>query len=221
MKITPMATPRPPAAGEEAFIVREAVAVFHGEQSLMRAVDALETAGFDRADISVLGGETTRDAVLRGASRVEALEDDGTVPRAALVTPEERAEAEAATVGLPLYAGAIGGLFVAFASGGTLAFAIPAAIGGGLAGGGLGALGALVIAGRHRRSVERRVAEGGHLLWVRTPDWEQEEQALRVLRGAGGADAHIHEVAIRWGPDEVPFAHLQPDPLLERGQDYD
>ena len=49
---------------------------------------------------------------------------------------ERQPEAEAAAVGLPVYVGVVGGLFAAVASGGTLAFALPVAIAGGLAGGG-------------------------------------------------------------------------------------
>ena len=206
---------------DDYFMVREAVAVFRSEQAFLAAVEALESAGFDRADISVLASES---ASSRGMTSVygdaRALEDDGNVPRSAFVAPESRAEAEAAAVGLPVYVGVVGGLFAAVASGGTLAFALPVAIAGGLAGGSIGAIGAYAISKRHRGTVEQQLQSGGILLWVRTRNDEKEGAALRILQQADGQDIHIHEVAIRWSEDEVPFAHVQPDPLLEKGPEY-
>lgn len=208
-------------ADDKNFAVREAVAVFASELAFMDAIDALERSGFDRSDISVLANVPAKVDGMRSVFRdAHALEDNGNVPRAAFVAPASRAEAEAAAVGLPVYVGVVGGLFAAVASGGTLAFALPAAIAGGLAGGGIGAIGAFAIARRHRGTVEHQLQNGGILLWVRTRDDEREKTAVEILQRSGGADIHIHEVAIRWTDDDVPLAHVQPDPFLEKGPDY-
>ena len=208
--------------GNEDFELREVVGVFPDETAFLAAVDDLLERGFDRADLSVLGhGRNAKvgfDRLARGAA---SLADDGNIPRAALVTPEAISQAKAAAIGLPLYAGTLGGLLAVVATGGTLAFAIPVAVAGGLAGSGLGAIGARVVGRAHRRDIEDQVAAGGILLWARTDTPEREERAQRLMKRAGGKSVHVHQATIRWGVDNVPFAHVEPDPLLERGPDYD
>ena len=210
------------AGSDDAILIREAVAVFPTERFFLNAVDDLLEHGFDRADLSVLarGSHAGRGiaSLLDGAV---ALADDGTVPRAALAGPASIVEAKAASVALPVYAGTIGGFLIAAASGGTLAFAIPVAVAGGLAGGGLGLLGATAISNRYRESIDRQISAGGILLWVRTENADRERKALQILDAAGGEHVHLHIASIRWGEDDVPFAHINPDPLLERGPQYE
>jgi hypothetical protein len=208
---------------EQLYRVREAVAVFPTEQALIDAIETLEQAGFDRTEISVLAPESAAadSSLAKLYKDVRRLEDDGNVPRSAYHSPHSRAEGEAAAVALPVYIGGFGGLFAAVATGGLLAFTIPLVIAGGLTGGGLGAVCAYAIARRHRNSVERQMAEGGFLLWVRTRNGDQGARAKRALADAGGTDVHLHEVTIKWGTDEVPFADTQPDPLLIQLSDTD
>lgn len=208
-------------AGEDV-LLREAVAVFPTETSFLAAVDDLLEHGFDRADLSVLAhGRHADGNVSRIMDSTLALAEDGTVPRSALAVPESIAEAKAASVALPVYAGTIGGFLIAAASGGALAFTIPVAVAGGLVGSGLGLLGATAISSHYRDSIRRQLANGGILLWVRTDTAERERKALRILDGAGGEHVHLHTVSIRWDENNIPFAHTNPDPLLERGPDYD
>jgi hypothetical protein len=56
---------------------------------------------------------------------------------------------------------------------------------------------------------------------VRTESADREREALRILDAAGGEHVHLHTASIHWGEDDVPFAHINPDPLLERGPEYD
>jgi len=210
-----------PGEGNHEFQLREAVGVFANEKLFLGAVDDLLEHGFDRADLSVLGHgldkQASFDLLREGAV---ALADDGGLPRAALVTPEAVSQAKAAAFSLPIYVGTFGSLLALVASGGTLAFAIPVAVAGGLAGTGLGAIGAHAIGRGHKRDIEEQVANGGIILWVRTGTPEQETKAQEIMGKAGGKNVHLHEVAIRWGIDDVPFAHVEPDPLLEKGPDY-
>lgn len=202
--------------------LREAVAVFPSEAPFLAAVDGLLEHGFDRADLSVLAhGRHVDGQVARMLDGTVALAEDGSVPRGALAAPASIAEAKAASVALPVYAGTIGGFLIAVASGGALAFTIPVAIAGGLVGSGLGLLGATAISNHYRESIERQLANGGILLWVRTETAERERKACEILEDAGGEHVHLHTVTLRWGEEDVPFAHTNPDPLLERGPDYD
>lgn len=202
------------------YTIREAVGVFSEENALVSAIDELEVAGFDRADISVLGpGTESLKAIKERYASVKNLEDDGNVPREAFVDPDSRTELNAAAVGFPVYVGAIGGLFAVVASGGTLAFAIPAAIAGGLVGGGAGGLAARAIGREHRDTIARQMREGGLLLWVRTDTPEKEQRAFDLLKEAGGTDVHVHETVVERDSKDIPVANVQADPFLEPGPD--
>lgn len=209
------------APSDETVALREAVAVFPTEQAFLDAVDDLLEHGFDRSDLSVLAHGRNGGGIFRLLGDSVALADDGAAPRGAVAAPASIAQAEAASVALPAFAGTVGGLLLAAATGGTLALVLPLAIGGGVAGSGLGLLGAVAIAGHHRNAIEEQIANGGILLWVRTGTAEREDKALKLLAAAGGEHVHPHAVTIRWGVDAVPLARFNPDPLLEKGPDYD
>ena len=69
--------------------VREAVAVFEDEDTLVAAADELMSSGFDRADLSLVAGEETVSEKLGHIyRRVEQEEDDSELPRAAFFQPE-------------------------------------------------------------------------------------------------------------------------------------
>lgn len=64
--------------------IREAVGVFHDREAFQNAVEDLMSAGFDRAELSLLAGEQAVEGKLGHAyRRVQELEDEPTVPRAA------------------------------------------------------------------------------------------------------------------------------------------
>lgn len=205
--------------GEHKYTVREAVAIFASEAALTNAIDQLEASGIDRAEISVLAGDDGAVKKLRARfdGAVE-LADDNTVKRAAPPDKDARTEIGAAAVGLPAYAGGIGGMFAVAAVGGGLAIALPLVLAGGLAGGGLGAIAAYAIAKQHRDAVGTQMEKGGLLLWVRTATPEREQKVLALLREAGGQNVHIHDIDLKWGIEEVPLAHAQPDPFLEKAR---
>ncbi len=209
-----------PDSEGETNIVREAVAVFATEQALQQAIDDLQTSGFNRSEISILASNPKDSRKLELIFQdIRSLEDNEEVPRTAIYSPESRAEAEAAVIGIPIYIGAVGGMFAAVASGGTLALILAAAIAAGVAGGGAGAFGAYAIAHKHRKSIQQQLQNGGLLLWVRTADSDREQRAMEILKEAGGNDIHIHDINVKWSDDDVPLAHIQPDPFLERSPD--
>lgn len=203
--------------GEHNYTVREAVALFDTEPALTNAVDRLEAAGLDRAEISVLAANSkSRKSLGQKFAPADQLAEDASAPRDAPTSTDSLTEIEAAAVGLPTYVGGVGGMFAVVASGGSLALALPVAIAAGLAGGGLGLVAAYAIARNHRKAVREQLENGGLLLWARTSSPDREKQVVDILNEAGGRNVHVHDLTLRWGIEEMPLAHAQPDPFLER-----
>jgi hypothetical protein len=195
--------------------VREAVGVFHDRAGFQSAVEELMTAGFDRAELSLLASEHAVETKLGHAYRkVQELEDDPTVPRAAYVGDHSLVEARTGVIGGLAYIGAMIGVGAAVASGGTLVAAIAAAA---LAGGGGGLIGgwATRFLGRDRAAeMQRQLDHGGLLLWVHLRDDAHEQRAVEILRRNGADDVHVHELAASEIPEHNPLADVEIDPFL-------
>jgi len=200
--------------------VREVVAVFHDAETLAAAANELLKAGVPERRLSLLGDkETVAKRLGDHFEAVEIMEDDPRVPQRAFVPKADRQAVEAAAVGLPLYVGAMGGVLAVVASGGTLAMAMLAAAGAGAVGGGLGGVVAGVIGKAHADRLEENLREGGILLWVFVTNSSEEQQVIEILKQAGGADVHVHQIERTWGEDEMPFKdwikNWNPDPFLD------
>lgn len=198
--------------GTQTYETHEVVGMFLNESDLNAAIDELQINGFDRNQISVLGTEQAITAVNR-------MEDDGQVSQTGFASSDSRLELEAAAIGLPIYVVGVGSLFAVIASGGSLAMAIGALFLGGAAGGGVGGVVAHAIAEKHRRKVNKQLAEGGTLIWVQIRSDEQESKAIRILQQKG-TNVHVHKIAREWGIKNIPFHDLQPDPFLERDEPH-
>jgi hypothetical protein len=139
--------------------VREAVGVFHDRDSLLTAVDELTSSGFDRAELNLLAAERAiEDKLGHNYQKVQELEDDATVPRAAFVGVHSLAEGKTGMIGGLAYIGAVAAAGAVVASGGTLAGAIAAAA---IAGGGaglLGGVGARMLGRDQAQSLKRQTA---------------------------------------------------------------
>ncbi len=206
----------PTRATKWAYDAREAVGVFRDPATLETAADELEVSGFDRSAVSVLAaGERARERIERFYRTVADLEDRSDVPRQAFASSDSRTEGESLTVGIPVYIGGVAGAFAVAASGGALAPAFAAAIAGGVIGGGLGVLLADAVARHHRAWIQEQLKKGGIVLWVSTPSAEAEKRAVAVLERLGAQHVHIHQIQREWSIRDVPFATVQPDPLLE------
>ena len=194
---------------------REAVAVFHQLAPYQAAIDELFSAGFDRADLSLLASQKAVEEKLGHAyTRVSEVENNEAVPRAAYVGNASVAEARTGVIGGLAYIGAVAAAGVVVASGGGLAAAIAGAA---LAGGGGGLLGA--VAGRfigrdHAKGLQAQLDKGGLLLWVRIADASHEKKALEVLNKHGGEDVHVHQLPASEQPDDNPLGGIQIDPAL-------
>ena len=70
---------------------------------------------------------------------------------------------------------------------------------------GFGPLFARRIGKDHAKYLERHLAHGGLLLWVRTSDAEREKTALEILRRHSAEDVHLHQLPRRAGKEsDVP-----------------
>jgi hypothetical protein len=152
---------------------REAVGVFHDVATLERAIDELESSGFDRSALSLLAGEDTiAEKLGHRFERVEYYEDDEAVPRAAYISREAVGDAEGGLVGGLVYVGAVAG-------------GLGGVIGSALAG---------LVGEHHARSLQKQLDRGGILLWVRTPDAEHEARATAILGRHAATDVHVHDL---------------------------
>ncbi len=172
----------------------EAVGVFDNAGSLQEAIDEILSSGFNRAEISLLASEHAVEEKLGHAyEKVEQLEDDLSVPRAAYISTESRGEAEGGLIGGLVYVGAMAAVGAVVATGGALATAIGAAAVAGGTGGLIGSVLAQWISDHHAKYLQEQIDHGGLLLWVRTRDLEHEKRAVDVLKKHSGHDVHVHE----------------------------
>jgi hypothetical protein len=201
--------------GTSRYALREVVGVFPNANALEAAVEQLEISGVDRAGISVLGTGAGRSGRVDDLYRsAQVMADDPAAPQAAFVAHASLLEGEAVAVAIPLQIGGFAGAWAVAAAGGALIAAIGAAIVGGAVGAGLGALLFRTIAHQHSMKIESQLAQGGLVVWVKTPDDASEARVLGVLRSCGGLSVHTHTIEREWGIANSPLHGVQPDPFL-------
>jgi hypothetical protein len=200
---------------EETQGIREAVGVFHDRDSFQSAVEDLQSAGFDRSELSLLASEQAVEAKLGHAFRkVQELEDDAAVPRAAFVGDHSLAEGRTGIIGGLAYIGAVAAAGAVVASGGSLAAAIAATAVAGGSGGLLGGWAASFLGDDRAHQLQHQLDRGGLLLWVRVRDEAHENRALEILRRTGGEDVHVHQIPASAVPAENPLSGVEFDPFL-------
>jgi hypothetical protein len=175
---------------------REVGAVFQDEQAFANAVFGLETAGFDRADLSALGQEEPLQACLAAADCAKHRAAGSTAPHEAVVLDDDAQQGRVlftsltATVAALLASGA-----ALAATGGAAAPAVVAAI---AAGGSVGGVGRFLTSrGEEARaeSLKHQVSEGGIVLWTRVTSADEETKAETILRQNGATNVHAHDLA--------------------------
>lgn len=180
--------------------VREAVAVFDDEEEMRKAIFELESAGFDRADVSILPPmEAVRRKIGHELYRVEDAEDDPDMPRAVPVGPAAMGAAQGALIGGPIYVGAMVMTISALVSGKAFGAIVISGLFGGAAGLIVGSLLALTVRRRHNEHVKDHLDHGGLVLWVHIRDQEHEARAEKILRRHEdhARDIHMHgELAV-------------------------
>ncbi len=177
----------------EGHLARAAVGVFRSGDELQAVIDELLSSGFDRADLSLLASlKVIRAQPGHSADTVQMVEDDPDVSTMGFVSKDAISQAESAVFSGFVYVGAVAALIPVVASGGALAAVLLAVGLGGGAGGAIGAVLARVIGQHHAAAMEKQLADGGLVLWVRTTTRTDEQRAMEILVKHSGVDVHLH-----------------------------
>ena len=180
-------------SNSESHPYREIVATFGSVESLESAIGALSSAGWDRAEMSLLAESgllpAAGDAV-DGDTR--QLADDPEVERKPVIADTDVRQGRALAAGLTGVVGAFLASGATIMSGGT---ALAAVIGAAVVGGGAGAAVEAIGSGidSHRTAYLRRQVDlGGIVLWAKLRDPDQEQAARAIMQRCGASDVHVH-----------------------------
>jgi len=171
--------------------LHEVVGTFATPERLESAIDALERAGFDRADLSVLAQRSLiNDEPITPAP--ESAADDAAAPRGAVLPEVDMRQSRT-------LATSMAGVIAAFAATGAMIVtgggALAAVVGAAAAGGGASLLAhgaGRLIEHSHEKFLREQAERGGILLWVRLARPEQEAGAKAVLARHGATEVHSH-----------------------------
>lgn len=168
-----------PKEGPAIGVLHEVRATFSSSDAMQGAVARLEMSGFDRADLSLPEAmppveHATPEA---GAKPVDTGQD---------AQQARTLHVSGAAAAVALAAGA-----VVIATGGTVGWAIAAAIVGALIAGGLVYLVSSAANQAEQMDRDRKAASGVLILSVRAPNAEKSQEAEAILRAAGGMNLEI------------------------------
>ena len=173
---------------------REIVGTFTNTEAVEKAVAALESAGWDRAELSLLGPKhlLTADKELVPDSNDAA--DNPDVKRAPVLAHDDVRQGRALAAGT---AGTIGAFIAAGATiltGGSLLVAIvgSAALGGGAAAV-IEAIGKRAQTKREK-FFEHQLEHGGIVLWTMVDPPHDESKARELYERFGAKDVHVHRI---------------------------
>lgn len=175
--------------------VREAVGVFDDYDALYDTIKELGTSGFGRHQISVLGSDAAvRERLGDPVVTPEWVEDNPIAPRSPIIGVEELGVAQGVLVGAFIYLSASlamylsGGLMSPNAMGVLTIACITGMI--------LGVVAAIALGRSYERFFKKRLASGGLVLWVETPNPVTERVAQTILYKHGAHDVHIHDMPV-------------------------
>lgn len=175
---------------------REAVGVFADAGSMQAAIDELLASGFGADALNLLASAEAVETKLGHKYRkVAELEDDPAVPRDHYAPVADVEQADRGAIGALAMAGALGAGGAVVISGGALAAAaLAAALGAGTWGFFIGEVLTKFVGSDHAEDMEKQLAGGGLLLWVRCADAAQEARAQGILKEHSGRDVHVHSL---------------------------
>ncbi len=150
----------------------EVVGILSTREDFEAAVAALNEAGFERADLSVLSSHESIDVAGR----------PGKPWRDALI----------ALVGELKYEGPLVASGLILLAGGPTAASIAAIIGAAVSGVALKEVLDEVTSAPDTEDFARSLEAGSVILWVRVDGDEREGTATRILKGHGGRNVHVH-----------------------------
>lgn len=170
----------------------EIVGLFHSPDALEKAITELASAGWDRAEMSLLGAPELLENRL-DADAVEKIAQRPDVPHSPVVSKDDVRQMRTLTTGM---AGVVAAFLAAGATimsgGAALAAVIGAAAAGGGAAGAMEALGHNADE-RRERALREQLKHGGILLWVLLRDPGEEGKAREILQRNGATDIHLQE----------------------------
>jgi hypothetical protein len=193
----------------EQTVVREVAGVVRTAETLDNVVEALETAGFDRADIDVMADvEAIRKRFGTMFIPVEEFADVPGAPRRAFIQRDDVSLARAGAFSVLFYIGATAAALGVVASGGGLAVALAAAAAAGAATGGMGLLATRHLSQERAKLVETMMMEGGLVLWVRVRSQEAETLAEQIMREHRVEAVRVHEIKLDKRLEDLPLADI-------------
>ncbi len=169
-------------------VQNQIAAVFPSEASLQAAIDQLEVAGLDRAQLGVLAPQ----AGAASGETADQLAADPHPPTCEVRDTESRGALAGALAGGLLYLGAVGAAGAIVLTGGGLGVALAALVGVGGAGGLVTGLAALGFHKEHAALIDAQLASGGLVLWVQPRDSAQAQTVDEVLKSAGAEKIVAH-----------------------------
>ncbi len=182
---------------EEVRPAREVVGVFGDADALETAANELLSAGFERARISLLAGESAIVEKLgHKYEKVEELEDNLEIPRTVYRSKETFDVSKSALLGSLASIGAVAAAGAIFASGGALAVTLGSGLIGAEVGGFIGGVLGELVEEHHAKYLQEQLDHGGLLLWVRTVDGAEENTAKQILSRHSGRDVHAHAIPV-------------------------
>jgi hypothetical protein len=173
---------------------REIVGTFASSEALEAAIAALASAGWDRAEMSLLGPKHLLAPDKDYVPDSQIVADDADAKRASVVVKDDMRQSRALWAGM---AGTVGAFVAAGATiltGGTLLAAVigAAALGGGAAAA-VEALGNKADGDREKFQ-DKQIDHGGIVLWVMLDGPHGETEARAIMERFGATDIHVHEI---------------------------
>jgi hypothetical protein len=172
----------------------EIVGLFQSPEALENAITALASAGWDRAEMSLLGAPELLEHRL-DAQAAEKIAQRPDVPHSPVVSKDDVRQIRTLTTGM---AGVVAAFLTAGATimsgGAALAAVIGAAAAGGGAAAAIEALGHNADE-RRDRALREQLKHGGILLWVLLRHPGDEVKAREILQRHGATDIRVQERA--------------------------
>jgi hypothetical protein len=175
--------------------IREAIGVFFDAEKLEETIAELKAMGFHSESFGILASEfSVREKLSHLYAEVNKDEEDPNSPNKAFVAKDSIGDMPHALFGsLYLIGSAVAGGAVV-ASAGILGGAVAVAVATVAVFGGVGALLAEIIHESDADYLEEQVDEGHLLLFVRTEDTKQENNAIKIMSKHSAFDPRIHTV---------------------------
>ena len=194
--------------------VREVAGVFRSRDVLETPVNALLSAGFDRADVDIIVAAEAHERLKGIKIAPEELPEAWAAPRQPVITREDIILVWSLVLSILVFAGAGFAAWFVVKSGGELLWASVAATIGALAAACLGARLARAFARKRIRHLEAQLITRELVLLVRVRSAEEEAKAADILLGHGAQAVRPHEITIDKRLEHLPLHSLRVDPWL-------